>query len=381
MSPLGSASILHQSPVLKLTHRFRKAAGAATRSVKKPFFVAVLLLASPATLIPSVRADDKLRLTGAGATFPYPLYLKWMAEFQKANPRYELNYQSIGSGAGIKQLLKKVIHYGASDAPMKDEQLKEAKVPVLHFPTVLGAVAVTYHLPGLTEPLRFSPEVLADLFLGKIYYWNDPRIQALNPTAKLPKIPTLVVYRADGSGTSAVFTEFLSKISPEWKERVGSGTSVKWPVGIGGKGNEGVTGFVKNFEGSLGYVELLYAEKNKLPAALLRNPEGEYVAPNDGSISAAAAAMLDRIPADFRISITNAPGKASYPIASFTYLLVYRENPPAQQRALVDYLHWIYDHGQAMAKDLYYAPLPGVLVERVKKQIDLVGVTPAGEKK
>jgi phosphate transport system substrate-binding protein len=347
--------------------------------MKKSNFYSWLLTASTALFLSGVvglnqaqSAEERLRVTGAGATFPYPLYLKWMSEFQKVFPRFEMNYQSIGSGAGIKQLLKNVIHYGASDSPMKDEQLKEAKIPVLHFPTVLGAVAITYRLSGLTEPLKFTPEVLADLFLGKIYYWNDPRIQNLNPTQNLPKIPTMVVYRADGSGTSAVFTEYLSKISPTWKEKVGSGTSVKWPVGIGGKGNEGVTGFVKNFEGALGYVELLYAEKNHLPAAKLQNREGEFVAPTFDSIASAADAYLAEIPADFRISITNAPGKASYPIASFTYLLIYQKNPTAFKEALKSYLTWIYSSGQILAKALYYVPLPESLLEKVKKQIVLI---------
>lgn len=317
----------------------------------------------------SNEAQANFKITGAGATFPYPLYLKWMSEFQKNHPTYEMNYQSVGSGAGIKQILKKVIQYGASDSPMKEEQLKEAKEKIFHFPTVLGAVAITYHLKSVTEPLNFTPQVLVDLLFGRIYFWDDERIKKINPGISLPHLPTMVVYRADGSGTTSVFTDYLSKISPEWKEKVGSGTSIKWPVGIGGKGNEGVTGFIKNFEGSIGYVEQLYAEKNKLPLAKLQNKEGSFVAPSQQSIRSAVESFLESIPEDFRISITNAPGKDSYPIASFTYLLIYEKNKKELQEGLKKYLNWIYEAGESFAKELYYVPLPPSLLNRVKIQI------------
>ncbi len=320
----------------------------------------------------AAQAASRLSITGAGATFPYPLYLKWMSEFQKKNTAVELNYQSIGSGGGIRQLLKKTVDYGASDAPMKDDQLKEAKLQIFHFPTVMGAVALTYNIPGVTQSLKITPEIVADLFFGKIYYWDDAKIQTLNPEVKLPHVPTLVVYRADGSGTTAVFTEYLSRVSPTWKEKIGAGTSVKWPVGIGGKGNEGVTGFIKNFPGALGYVELLYAEKNHLPVAQMKNREGNFIKPSSDSVTAAAAAYLKDIPADFRFSLTNAPGKESYPIASFTYLLIYKKNPAAISTTLKEYLNWIYLDGQKLAAELYYAPLPKDLLDRVRTQISQV---------
>lgn len=308
-------------------------------------------------------------VNGAGATFPYPLYSKWFSEYRKVDPSVEINYQSIGSGGGIRQLLENTIDFGASDAPMKDEQLAKAKVPIYHFPTVMGAVVLTYNLPGVEGELRLTPELVSDLFLGKIYYWNDPKIVAVNPGLKLPKTPVMIVHRSDGSGTTAVFTDYLSKISPAWKAAVGAGTAVKWPLGLGGKGNEGVTGFVKNSPGALGYVELLYAENNKLKVALLQNADGNFIKPDAASITEAAAGFLKEMPKDFRISITNAKGKKSYPISSFTYLLVYQKMPVAKAAKIKGFLSWSLGDGQKMASALFYAPLPDSLVIKVRAQL------------
>lgn len=312
---------------------------------------------------------NTLSITGAGATFPYPLYSKWFSEFHKKKPNVEINYQSIGSGGGIRQLLENTVDFGASDAPMKDEQLKKAKIPVLHFPTVLGAVVLTYNLPTVTQTIRLTPELIADLFLGKIYYWNDPKIQSLNPEIKLPDVPVMIVHRSDGSGTTAVFTDYLSKISPEWKSRAGAGTAIKWPIGLGGKGNEGVTGFVKNSPGALGYVELLYAEKNKLPAAFVKNASGEFIKPEASSITKAADGALKTMPKDFRVSITNSPGKGAYPISSFTYLLFYKKMPKQKGTELKAFLDWAYAEGQTLASGMFYAPLPKSLIIKTKAQL------------
>lgn len=308
-------------------------------------------------------------LNGAGATFPYPLYSKWFSEFGKIDPGVEINYQSIGSGGGVRQLLEKTIDFGASDAPMKNEQLAKANPAIYHFPTVLGAVALTYHLPGVTAEIRLTPEIVADLFLGKIFYWNDAKIAAVNPGVSLPDVPVMIVHRSDGSGTTAVFTDYLSKVSPEWKSRVGAGTAVKWPVGIGGKGNEGVTGFLKNSPGAIGFVELLYAAKNRLQVASLKNAAGNYVKPSAVSITEAAAGQIKDVPKDFRMSLTNAGGSGSYPIASFTYLLVYKKFTPAKAAKLKTFIAWALTDGQKMAADLFYAPLPPVLAERARAQL------------
>jgi phosphate transport system substrate-binding protein len=314
-------------------------------------------------------ASDVVSVNGAGATFPYPLYSKWFSEYRKVDPTVEINYQSIGSGGGVRQLLENTIDFGASDSPMKDEQLAKAGIPIYHFPTVLGAVVLTYNLPGITAPIRLTPELVADLFLGKIFYWNDAKIAAVNPGVVLPDVPVMIVHRSDGSGTTAVYTDYLAKISPEWKTRVGAGTAVKWPIGLGGKGNEGVTGFVKNSPGALGYVELLYAEKNRLQVALLQNAEGEFVKPEARTISAAAAGAMKEMPKDFRISITNAKGKESYPISSFTYLLVYRKMAALKGEKIRSFLRWAVRDGQKMATALYYAPLPETLVPKIEARI------------
>lgn len=312
-------------------------------------------------------------LHGAGATFPNPLYQKWLSEYEKVNPAVKVDYQSIGSGGGIKQLKEQTIDFGASDAPMKDEDLKSAPGEILHVPTVLGAVVITYNLTGLTQPLRFSPETLADIFLGKITQWNDPKIAADNAGVTLPTQNITVVHRSDGSGTSAVFTDYLSKISPEWKEKVGSGTSPSWPVGVGGKGNEGVTGQVKSTPNTIGYIELAYAVQNNLPVAQLKNASGSFVTPSIDSVTAAAAASAASTPDDLRMNITNAMGAQSYPISSYTYIIVYKDQKDAAKgKALVDFLWWGIHNGEAFAKPLQYAPLPDDIVKRAEAKINAV---------
>jgi len=318
--------------------------------------------------VSTVRADV-ISVNGAGATFPYPLYSKWFSEYRKVDPGVEINYQSIGSGGGVRQLLEKTIDFGASDAPMKDEQLAKASPAIFHFPMVMGAVVLAFNLPGVTAELRLTPEIVADLFLGKVFYWNDPKIAAANPGVALPDVPVMIVHRSDGSGTTAVFTDYLSKVSPEWKSRVGTGTAVKWPVGLGGKGNEGVTGFLKNSPGAIGFVELLYAEKNKLQVASLQNAAGNFIKPSAASITDAAAGQLKDVPKDFRMSLTNGTGKGAYPIASFTYLLIYKKFTPAKSAKLKAFLTWALDDGQKMASNMFYAPLPTALALRAKAQL------------
>jgi phosphate transport system substrate-binding protein len=314
-----------------------------------------------------------VRLQGAGATFPNPLYQKWLSEYGKINPNVRLDYQSIGSGGGIKQIKEQTVDFGASDSPMKDEDLKAAPGVILHIPTVLGAVVVTYNLAGVSEPLRFSPEVIADIFLGKIKRWDDARIKADNATASLPAADIIVVHRSDGSGTSAVFTDYLSKVSPEWKEKVGAGTSPQWPVGLGGKGNEGVTGQVKQTPNTVGYVELAYAMQNKLPVALVKNSAGNFVEPTPDSATAAAAQSVATTPEDLRVSITGAAGANAYPISSYTYILAYKDQRDAAKgRALVDFLWWGIHDGERFAKDLLYAPLPQEIVKRAEARINSI---------
>ncbi len=314
-----------------------------------------------------------LTLNGAGATFPYPLYAKWFSEYKKIDTNVEINYQSIGSGGGIRQLLDKTIDFGASDAPMTDEQLAKSSKPILHIPTVLGAVVITYNLPGITKPLHFSGDVLANIFLGKITKWNDAAIAKLNPGVALPDTAILVAHRSDGSGTSAVFTDYLSKVSADWKAKVGAGTAVNWPAGLGGKGNEGVTGVVKQTPGAVGYVELTYAVSNGLPVAELLNKAGKSITPTTKSVSAAAAGALKTMPKDFRVSITDSPSKDAYPIASFTYLLVYQSMNKEKADTLKKFIHWaLSPAGQAMAEPLSYAPLPVALTKSVEKRANEV---------
>lgn len=318
-------------------------------------------------------AGGSVSLQGAGATFPNPLYQKWLSEYGKLHSNIKIDYQSIGSGGGIKQLKEQTVDFGASDAPMKDEDLKSAPGDILHIPTVLGAVVITYNLNGVNQPLRFSPDVIADIFLGKITKWNDSRISADNPGVTLPANDITVVHRSDGSGTSAVFTDYLSKVSPEWKEKVGSGTSPSWPVGMGGKGNEGVTGQVKSTPNTLGYVELAYAVQNKLPVANIKNASGSFVQPSIDSVTAAASASSANTPEDLRVSITNAPGADVYPISSYTYILVYKnQKDAAKGKALVDFLWWGIHDGEGFAKGLQYAPLPADIVKRAEAKISSV---------
>jgi phosphate transport system substrate-binding protein len=314
-----------------------------------------------------------VQLQGAGATFPNPLYQKWLSEYGKLHSDVKIDYQSIGSGGGIKQIQAQTVDFGASDAPMKDEDLKAAPGELLHIPTVLGAVVLTYNLEGVGQTLHFSPDVIADVFLGKIKKWNDARITAENAGAKLPAADITVVHRSDGSGTSAVFTDYLSKVSPEWKEKVGSGPSPSWPVGIGGKGNEGVTGQVKNTPNTIGYVELVYAIQNKLPVAQIKNASGAFVEPSVDSVEAAAAASAANTPDDLRVSITNAQGARAYPISSYTYILVYKNQKDATKgKVLVDFLWWAIHDGKPFVLEGGYVPLPDDILKRAEAKINSI---------
>jgi len=318
---------------------------------------------------PSGSNGQNINLVGAGATFPNPIYQKWVSDYQKVHPQVKIDYQSIGSGGGIKQIKEQTVDFGASDAPMKDEDLKSAPGQLLHVPTVLGAVVITYNLPGIKQPLRFSSELIADIFLGKVKKWNDPRLATDNAGVTLPATDITVVHRADSSGTSAVFTDYLSKVSAEWKEKVGAGVQPSWPVGLGGKGNEGVTGQVKNTPNTIGYVELAYAVKNNLPVAAIKNQSGAFVSPTLESVTAAAAESIASTPDDLRVSITNAAGQAAYPISSYTYILVYKEQKDAGKgKALVDFLWWSIHDGQQVTKDPQYpyAALPAEIVKRAE---------------
>jgi len=335
--------------------------------------VVVFLVVSIACNGGSGAGSGSLRLQGAGATFPNPLYQKWLSEYSRQHPDLKIEYQSIGSGAGIKQLKEQTIDYGASDAPMTDADLKSAPGEIVHVPTVLGAVVITYNLQGITQPLRFSPEVIADIFLGKIKKWNDPKITADNPGVTLPASDITVVHRAEGSGTSAVFTDYLSKVSAEWKEKVGAGTSPSWPIGMGGKGNEGVTGQVKSTPNTIGYVELAYAVQNKLPVGQVKNASGNFITPSIDTVTAAAAASAANMPDDLRVSITNAAGPDAYPISSYTYVLVYKnQKDAAKGKVLVNFLWWGIHDGESFAKDLQYAPLPADIVKRAEAKINSV---------
>jgi len=325
-----------------------------------------LALAALLTLgFSTASAADPLLITGAGATFPFPLYSKWFSEYNKLYSDIRFNYQSIGSGGGIQQFTAGTVDFGATDAPMSDAEL--AKAPdAVHIPTVLGAVVVTYNAPF--TGLKLTPAVLADIFLGKITKWSDPAIAKINPDIKFPDVAITVVRRSDGSGTTYVFTDYLTKISAEWKEKAGTGKSVSWPVGLGGKGNEGVTGLIKQTPGSIGYVELAYANQNKLPVTSLQNRDGNFVLPTLESTSAAAAGVV--LPPDFRVSVTDPSGKNAYPIASFTYLLVHKDaKDKAKGDAMVKFLWWAVHAGQAMAIPLDYAPLPKPVVANVEKTI------------
>lgn len=313
---------------------------------------------------------QSVQINGAGATFPYPIYSKWFSEYTKVNPKAQINYQSQGSGAGIKQLTSRTVFFGATDAPMTPEQMKAAPGPILHLPTVLGAVVPVYNIPGIKQELKFTGEVLANITLGKITKWSDPAIAKLNAGVSLPSTDIVVAHRSDGSGTTFIWVDYLSKVSPEFQKSVGVGTSVKWPVGVGGKGNEGVSGLVSQTPGALGYVELIYALQNNIPYGAVQNSSGNFVRASIDAVTAAAAAAAANMPADFRVSITNPPGKDAYPIASFTWLLLY-ENPEdkAHGKIMVDFMKWALTDGQKFAKDLGYAPLPKAIVDMELKAL------------
>lgn len=308
-------------------------------------------------------------LNGAGATFPNPIYSKWFSEYSASHPGVQINYQAVGSGAGIRQAGQGIVDFGATDGPMNDQQMNESKVKLFHIPTVLGAVVPTYNVPGVGE-LKFDGDVIADIYLGKVTNWNDPRIAKSNPGVKLPDHSILPVYRSDGSGTSYIFTDYLSKVSPEFAQKVGKNTSVRWPLGIGQKGNEGVAGMVRNSPFSFGYVELIYAVQNKMSYGEVKNHDGKYVKASTSTVSAAAAGAAKTMPNDFRVSITNAPGAESYPISSFTWLLIPLQSPdPKKGAVLKDFLNWMLEHGESEAAALTYAPLPAPVAMKVKGAI------------
>jgi phosphate transport system substrate-binding protein len=313
-------------------------------------------------------AFAETQLNGAGATFPYPMYSKWFNEYHNLHSDIQINYQSIGSGGGIRQVTAGTVDFGASDGPMTDEQIAQSKIKLLHVPTVLGSVVPAYNIPGVTQEVKFTPDILAGIFTGKISNWSDPAIAKVNPEIKFPSQSITVVHRSDGSGTTYVWTDYLSKISPEWQGTTGKGTSVKWPVGVGGKGNEGVAGMIRQLPGSLGYIELIYAVQNKIMYGSVKNSSGQFIKASLESTTAAAAGV--KMPADFRVSITNSPAKTAYPIASFTWLLV-PTNPADQNKGKVlkDFLFWMLDKGQTMTEALSYAPLPKEVVEKEKAAI------------
>ena len=311
-------------------------------------------------------------LNGAGATFPYPIYSKWFSEYHKLHLDIQMNYQSIGSGGGIRQVIAGTVDFGASDGPMTDDQLKEAKMKIFHIPTVLGADVPAYNIPGVTVELKFTPDALAGIFLGRITKWNDKAITSVNPGVNLPDRDIVVVHRSDGSGTTYIWTDYLSKISSDWESQVGKGASVKWPIGLGGKGNEGVAGLVRQLPGSIGYVELIYAVQNNISYGSVKNSAGIFVKASLESVTAAAASA-PKMPADFRVSITNAPGKDAYPISSFTWLLIPQQSKDAAKgKILADFLNWMVTDGQKMTAALSYAPLPHGVVQKVKEAIKQV---------
>ena len=331
------------------------------RIVKVVSLLAVLLVVASL----AIAAEGQVLLNAAGATFPYPIYSKWFDIYHQSHSTVQINYQSIGSGGGIRQLLDKTVDFGASDGPMSDDQLKQASVPILHFPTVLGAAIPSYNVSGVQGELNFTPDALAGIFLGKVTKWNDPAIASANAGVKLPSDDIVVVHRSDGSGTSYIWTDYLSKVSPEWQQKVGKGTSVNWPVGLGGKGNEGVSALIQQTPGSVGYVELIYAIQNKLPYGKVKNSSGAFVKADLASVSAAAAATAKTMPDDFRVSITNPEGKAAYPIASFTWLLIPSKFSDAGKRDVVkDFLKWALTDGQQYCEALSYAKLPKEVVSK-----------------
>jgi phosphate transport system substrate-binding protein len=337
--------------------------------MKKFWYSAVAVVAlAGATVV-----AQTVQINGGGATFPYPIYSKWFTEYNRLHSNIEINYQSQGSGFGIQQVTKRTVFFGATDGPMTPDQLLLAPGKILHFPTVLGAVVPVYNIPNVSQELKFSGPLLADIFLGKITKWNDAGIAKLNPGVTLPGTDIVVVHRSDGSGTSYIWVDYLSKVSPEWKKRVGVATSVQWPVGLGGKGNEGVAAQVTQVPGSIGYVELIYALQTKINYGSVQNLSGKFVKASVPAVTAAAAAAARQMPADFRVSITNAPGDDVYPISSFTWLLMYENHPDkAKAKVMVDFLKWALTDGQKFATDLGYAPLPKNVVDMEMKALATV---------
>jgi phosphate transport system substrate-binding protein len=329
-------------------------------STWRPTMVAALAMVASVALL----SAQTVQINGAGATFPYPIYSKWFAEYNKLHPNVQINYQSIGSGGGIRQVTNQTVFFGATDGPMTNDQLLAAPGKILHFPTVLGAVLPIYNVPEVTKELKFTGPLLADIFLGKITKWNDPAIAKVNPGVSLPGSDITIVHRSDGSGTSYIWVDYLSKVSPEWRQKVGVATSVNWPVGVGGKGNEGVSGLVRQTPGSIGYVELIYALQNKISYGAVQNMAGEFVKATEQAVTAAASAAAAKMPPDFRVSITNAPGAGVYPISSFTWILLY-ENPKdkVQAKIMLDFMHWMLTDGQKFAGQLGYAPLPDPVIK------------------
>jgi phosphate transport system substrate-binding protein len=337
-------------------------------TIKKLSTHVLVALVALAVTYGVARAD--LLINGAGSTFGYPIYSKWFSEYHKDHPNLSFNYQSIGSGGGIRMLMDKTVEIGASDAPLSDAQMKSAPGPVLHFPTVLGAVAITYNLPGVTKELRFTGPLIADIFMAKVKKWNDPAIEKINPGVTLPDQPISVVHRSDGSGDTYIFADYLTKASPGWAKEVGRGTSLKWPTGLGGKGNEGVTALVRETPYAIGYVTLIYALETHMPVGVVENHDGDWIKPSLGSVTAAAAGASADMPKDFRVSITNAPGKDSYPISSFTWMIVYVHQQDREKGvALKGFLHWMLHKGQADAGPMNYAPLPSAVVKMEEAQI------------
>jgi phosphate transport system substrate-binding protein len=335
------------------------------RNVVAFLFIAVMLLGGWRAAWPD------LLINGAGATFPNPIYSKWLDIYAKANPGVHINYQSIGSGGGIRMLTQRTVDFGGSDAPMTDQQLKQAPAKILHFPSVMGAVVVAYNLTEVNNPLKLTGPVVADIFMGKITKWNDPAISKLNPAAALPDSYITPCHRSDGSGTTYIFADYLSKVSPAWAKGMGKSTSLKWNGGLGGKGNEGVTALVQQTPGAIGYIELIYALNNHIPFADMQNHEGRFVTANLEGVTAAAAATASNMPADFRVSITDAPGADSYPISSFTWLLVYQQQTDkAKGEQIVKFLKWVLHDGQSYVTDLQYAPLPSAVVALEDKQVE-----------
>jgi phosphate transport system substrate-binding protein len=335
-------------------------------------FAGVLLAALALTTV--LWAQGNMLINGAGATFPYPIYSKWFDEYHKLHSNAQFNYQSVGSGAGIKQVTEGTVDFGASDGPMNDDQMKAYQdkhgSAILHFPTVLGAAVPTYNIPGVTSALNFTPEALAGIFMGRVSKWNDPAIVSANSGVKLPANDIVVVHRSDGSGTTYIWTDYLSKVSGDWKNKVGKGTSVNWPVGLGGKGNEGVTGLIKQTPNSIGYVELIFAVQNKIEYGTVKNSSGAFIKADLAGVSAAAAAAAKTMPDDFRVSITDAPGKTAYPISSFTWLLIPAKFSDAGKRdAVKDFLKWMLADGQNYAEQLSYAKLPKEVIVKETKAI------------